>query len=71
MKKNTITTAGSLNIHDRFYKLHDKNKTVLEVKSNPLDSAYISAKKDFEQYPFYINKKKEVVFLRNSNETLC
>ena len=72
MERNTTTTASELKIGDRFYKLNDKHKTVLEVV--PHEStltkyhAYCWCKVEGSRFTVPIKGDTMVVFLRNKND---
>lgn len=70
MQRNTVTSIVSLIPGDRFYKLKDGKKTVLEWGKLHHDGKTVIAwtinDKNEKQKPVTIQLTEEVVFLRNN-----
>lgn len=70
MERNTQTEVKNLLPGDRFYKLNDKKKTVLEiveekVKKTHFQTYSVFAKKDGQRFADPMKSNTMVVFLRH------
>lgn len=70
MKRNEVTTAGSLAIGDVFYKLNDKakvkyTKVVGEVKKTQYATYSVSARKHGSKFSDSMKSNTQVVYLRS------
>lgn len=74
MERNTLTTAKSLQIGDRFYKLADKKKMPLQMVAHKAKATKyqtytlwcIPDGRD-KRYPDAIKGETEVIFLRHTD----
>lgn len=69
MERNTITKINALKVGDRFYKLHDRKKTVwTKTDHAPKKTNYYTytnfANTDDKMYPEPFKHDTQVVFLR-------
>jgi hypothetical protein len=70
MERNTATTAGELQIGDRFFRCNDKKKTVWEKVDSDVKVTHFQTYKHFAitagmKFPQAINKNTQVIFLRH------
>lgn len=73
MERNTRTTVGKLAIGDRFYKVNDKNRTVLQkIEHAPFQTKHYKytnwAIADGDRHADKMKHDTEVIFLRNVND---
>jgi hypothetical protein len=70
MKRNEVTTAGSLKMGDRFYKQADSKKTVLEIvagdkKVTNYQTYSVFAREPHKKHGDPMKSNTKVVFLRH------
>lgn len=73
MERNTQTTVKQLREGDRFYKVKDRNKKVLQMVPGKQVKTYFQTynyfcKADTERHSQAINPNTQVIFLRHTNE---